>query len=139
MTGGSRRIALLVLLVAVVIGGAGPALCAETSGATGPSPLFGADGKIKLRILYTTGLSEQRSKDFADFLKQNFAAVATTDYKTFRAELAAGFDVVILDYGAKRPGAPVPALEPSYSRATVTIGAAGSHVCDRLRLKPGYL
>lgn len=101
--------------------------------------LIGADGKIKLRILCTTSPKEGRTDDFVSFLSKHFIKVATTDYESFREELAKDFDVVIIDYGMERPGTPVPQLSPAYARATVTVGVAGSMVCRRLSLKPGYL
>ena len=101
--------------------------------------LIGPDGKIKLRILLTTSSNEERTADFVSFLSKHFIKVETTDYKSFREELAEDFDVVIIDYDATRPGAPTPELTPEYSHATITIGVAGSMVCRRLNLKPGYL
>lgn len=103
------------------------------------SELIDPKGKIKLRILCTTSPEEGRTDDFTEFLSKHFAKVATTDYKNFREELAKDFDVVIIDYGMRRPGTPVPKISQDYSRATVTIGVAGSMVCRRLNLKPGYL
>lgn len=101
--------------------------------------LVGPDGKIKLRILCTTSPKEGRTDDFVQFLSKHFVKVATTDYESFREELAKDFDVVIIDYGAERPGTPTPQLSPTYSRATVTMGVPGSMVCRKLNLKPGYL
>ncbi len=101
--------------------------------------LVDSNGKIKLRILCTTSPKEGRTDDFVEFLRKHFVEVATTDYKSFHESLAADFDVVILDYGMRRPGTPVPPISPAYSRATITIGAAGSEICNRLRLKTGYL
>ena len=101
--------------------------------------LMDSSGKIKLRILCTTSPKEGRTADFTSFLSQHFIKVETTDYESFREDLATDFDVVIIDYGATRPGTPVPQLSPSYSRATITFGVAGSMVCGRLNLKPGYL
>lgn len=101
--------------------------------------LVDSKGKIKLRILCTTSPKEGRTGDFVEFLRKHFVEVATTDYKSFQESLAVDFDVVILDYGMRRPGTPVPPISPAYSRATITIGAAGSMICNRLRLKTGYL
>jgi hypothetical protein len=101
--------------------------------------LIGADGKIKLRILCTRSPKEDRTNDFVDFLNKHFVKVVTTDYESFRQELAEDFDVVIIDYGMERPGTPTPQLSHYYSRATVTMGVPGSMVCGRLNLKPGYL
>jgi hypothetical protein len=100
--------------------------------------LIDSNGMIKLRILCTTSPKEERTADFS-FLSKHFVKVETTDYESFREELADDFDVVIIDYGATRPGAPVPQLSPAYSRATITFGVPGSMVCRRLNLKPGYL
>ncbi|HUV63524.1 MAG TPA: hypothetical protein VMW24_06465 [Sedimentisphaerales bacterium] len=97
------------------------------------------NGKIKLRILCTTSPNEGRTADFTSFLSRHFIKVETTDYESFREDLAKDFDVVIIDYGATRPGTPVPQLSLSYCRATITFGVAGSMVCRRLDLKPGYL
>ena len=101
--------------------------------------LIDSDGKIKLRILCTRSPKEGRTADFTSFLSKHFVKVETTDYESFREELAEDFDVVIIDYGMTRPGTPVPQLSPAYSRATVTFGVPGSMVCRRLDLKPGYL
>lgn len=101
--------------------------------------LFDADGKIKLRILCTTSVKPGRTDDFVAFLNKHFVKVGTTDYKSFREGAAEGYDVVIIDYGTTRPGSPVPNLSPGYSRATVTMGVAGSEVGRRLGLKTGYL
>lgn len=103
------------------------------------SDLIDSNGKIKLRILCTSGPKKERTADFTSFLSKHFIKVETTDYESFREEMADDFDVVILDYGATRPGTPVPQLSPSYSRATITFGVSGSMVCRRLSLKPGYL
>jgi len=104
-----------------------------------PNELIDSDGKIKLRILCTRSPKEGRTADFTSFLSKHFIKVETTDYESFREELAEDFDVVIIDYGMTRPGTPVPQLSPAYSRATVTFGVAGSTVCQSLGLKPGYL
>lgn len=101
--------------------------------------MIGSDGKIKLRILCTRSPEEGRTDDFVNFLSKHFVKVETTDYESFRQELAEDFDVVIIDYGAKRPGTPTPELSPYYSRATVTMGVSGSMVCRKLNFKPGYL
>jgi hypothetical protein len=111
----------------------------EKIAAVDQNELIDSDGKIKLRILCTTSPKEGRTADFTSFLSKHFVKVETTDYKSFREELAADFDVVIIDYGMTRPGTPVPQLSAAYSRATVTLGVAGSMVCRRLNLKPGYL
>jgi hypothetical protein len=95
--------------------------------------------KIDLRILCTTSPKQDRTDDFVAFLSKHFVKVATTDYLEFREEQAEGYDVVIIDYGATRPGSPVPKLARGYARATVTMGVSGSMVCRRLGLKPGYL
>jgi hypothetical protein len=111
----------------------------EKIAAVDANELIDSDGKIKLRILCTRSPKEGRTADFTSFLSKHFVKVETTDYKSFREELAEDFDVVIIDYGMTRPGTPVPQLSPAYSRATVTFGVAGSSVCRRLRLKPDYL
>ncbi len=103
------------------------------------SELIDPNGRIKLRILCTTSPEEGRTDDFTGFLSKHFVKAAATDYKNFREELAKDFDVVIIDYGMRRLGTPVPKISRDYSRATVTIGVAGSMVCRRLNLKPGYL
>jgi CheY-like chemotaxis protein len=111
----------------------------EKTAAVQQNELIDSDGKIKLRILCTTSPKEGRTADFVSFLSRHFVKVETTDYKSFREELADDFDVVIIDYGMTRPGTPTPELTSEYSRATVTLGVAGSMVCRRLRLKPDYL
>lgn len=119
---------------------AAPVQAVETALPAGRDELFDADGKIRLRILCTTSPKEGRTDDFVEFLGEHFVKVATTDYKSFRQEDAESFDVVIIDYGTVRPGSPTPEeLSHAYSRATVTMGVAGSEVCRRLGLKPGYL
>ncbi|MBN2133346.1 MAG: hypothetical protein JW741_27860 [Sedimentisphaerales bacterium] len=115
------------------------AALASSANATERNTLFNADGKINLRILCTTSVKPGRTDDFVAFLSQHFVKVGTTDYKSFQERDAKGYDVVIIDYGTARPGSPVPNLRRGYSRATVTMGVAGSEVGRRLGLKTGYL
>jgi len=139
-----RPLLLLVMLAALVFGCEQKGPSADTPP---PTPVSAADaevtpnaaGKIDLRILCTTSPNEGRTDDFVAFLSEHFVKVATTDYRSFREEQAEGFDVVILDYGTTRPGSPVPELSRAYSRATITMGVAGSEICRRLGYKPGYL
>jgi hypothetical protein len=116
------------------------AMLASSADATAQDGLLDANGRIKLKILVTTSPKEGRTDDFVAFLNKHFVKVGTTDYKSFDAGAAKGYDVVIIDYGTTRPGSPVPErLSPSYARATVTMGVAGSEVGRRLGLKTGYL
>jgi hypothetical protein len=117
------------------------ALLVSSAVASARDGLLGADGKIKLKILVTTSPKEGRTDDFVAFLGQHFVKVGTTDYKSFDASAAEGYDVVIIDYGTTRPGSPVPErLHRGYTCATVTMGVAGSEVGRRrLGLKTGYL
>lgn len=111
----------------------------ERMAAVDQGDLIDSNGMIRLRILCTSSPKEGRTADFTSFLSKHFIKVETTDYEGFREEMADDFDVVIIDYGATRPGTPVPQLSRAYSRATVTFGVSGSMVCRRLNLKPGYL
>ena len=128
---GIRKRALLPLLALTIL--------VSTAGATAQDGLLDANGKIKLKILVTTSVKPGRTDDFVAFLTKHFVKVGTTDYKSFQESAAKGYDVVIIDYGTTRPGSPVPNLSRGYSRATVTMGVAGSEVGRRLGLKTGYL
>jgi hypothetical protein len=112
---------------------AASAAASESSTETGPA------GKIALRILYAGLPNTERAKDFVDFLSSHFQHVETTDYKTFTGRQAADFDVAIVDYDGTSTKAPHLRISPQYTRATVTIGAAGAFLCSDLSLKTGYL
>jgi len=91
----------------------------------------GTSEKIDLRILFVGQPGAERTKDFEDFLTKNFKEVVTIDKKSFNEDKTPEFDVIVFDEIIK--------ISRKYSRATVTIGAAGTTICDRLDLKTGYL
>jgi hypothetical protein len=100
--------------------------------------------KSPLRVGYFGRLQTARGKDFVAFLEQHFAAVGQSELTEFRQSEAERFNVVILDYDEvkivnNRIQMPEVQLDRRFARPTVTIGATGALVCDRLRLKTGYL
>jgi uncharacterized lipoprotein YehR (DUF1307 family) len=99
----------------------------------------GTSDKIDLRILYAGLPDTDRAKDFVDFLSKHFKQVETTDYNTFTGDEAADFDVAIIDHDGLDTRAPRPNVSRQYTRATVTMGVSGAHICSRLSLKIGYL
>jgi hypothetical protein len=104
----------------------------------------GAPAKINLRILYAGEPQSVREKDFVSFLKAHFVSVDNMDLTAFREQDAGRYDAVVLDYGElkitnRTITTPKTAFSKSYSRPTMTLGAAGGMVCSRLRLKTGYL
>ncbi len=102
------------------------------------------DGKLALRIIYFGQPNSARQKDFVSFLGKHFDKVSAGDLNAFAPKDAAGYDVVLLDYDeVKVVGNTIqmpktPLLE-NYSRPTLTLGATGALMCDRWRLKTGYL
>jgi hypothetical protein len=95
--------------------------------------------KSDLRILYAGLPNTDRAKDFMDFLTKYFKKVEFTDYNNFKEDLTANFDVTIIDHNGVGFRAPLPKISRQYSRATVTMGVPGAHICSRLSLKTGYL
>jgi hypothetical protein len=95
--------------------------------------------KIDLRILYAGLLGTERAKDFTDFLSKHFKEVKTTDYMTFTGTEPITFDVAIIDHNGLGFNAPLPKISPQYARATITMGVPGAFLCERLKLKTGYL
>ncbi len=100
--------------------------------------------KLPQRVIYFGDLNSARAKDFLDFLKIHFAAVESGKLDPFEPKASEGYDVAILDYGELKlsnnriemPGVPV---RREFARPTITIGATGALVSDRLGLKTGYL
>ena len=95
--------------------------------------------KIGLRILYAGLPNTERTKDFVEFLTTHFERVETADYNSFTGSLPADFDVAIIDHDGVDVRAPTPTISRTYSRATVTMGVPGAHICSRLSLKTAYL
>ncbi|MCY2952961.1 MAG: hypothetical protein NTU53_13445 [Planctomycetota bacterium] len=93
--------------------------------------------RIELKILYAGKPGSDREKDFVDFLARHFKVVKTAKAAGFADVQAEQFDVVILDNDSDKN--PEPALTASYSRATITLGVAGAHICSERDLKTGYL
>ena len=100
--------------------------------------------KIELRVIYFGHPQTPRAKDFVGFLEEHFSKVGQGNLDTFRESEAAGYDVTILDYDELKVVTnhiqmPKIIVSTQYNRPTVTIGATGAMVCERLRLKTGYL
>jgi len=103
-----------------------------------------ASPKIDLRVIYFGHPQSLRARDFVEFLERHFSKVGQGDLDTFRESEAAGYDVTILDYDELRIvndhiQMPKSVVSKQYVRPTVTIGATGAMVCQRLGLKTGYL
>jgi hypothetical protein len=95
-------------------------------------------GKIDLRILYFGHADSEREADFVSFLETHFKEVASRDFKSFKAEMTRGFDVIIFDY-EKGQMKGMPEVPREYARATMTLGEVGADLGSRLGLKTGYL
>jgi hypothetical protein len=120
---------------------AGALFLLATSAAAGAGA---ASPKIGLRVIYFGHPQSPRAKDFVGFLEQHFSKVGQGDLDTFREPDAAGYDVTILDYDElkivnKHIQMPKTIVSKQYLRPTVTIGATGAMVCNRLGWKTGYL
>jgi len=87
--------------------------------------------KIDLRILFVGPPDTKRTKDFVDFLTNNFEKVVTVGKKAFNEDRTTEFDVIIIDE--------IIYVSREFLRATVTIGIAGTKIGDYLDLKTGYL
>ncbi len=114
------------------------AVCAATEGVV-PAP-----EKIELRVVYFGHPGTPRAKDFAEFLNQHFSKVGQGDLDKFRETDAADYDVTLLDYDelkviSNRIQMPKVMVSREFARPTVTIGATGALVCQRMGLKTGYL
>jgi hypothetical protein len=112
--------------------------------ASAAEPSLAAHPKIALRVIYFGHPQTPRAKDFVELLEQHFAKVGQGDLDTFGESDAAGYDVTILDYDElkvvnDRIESPKKIVSRQYPHPTITIGATGALVCDRLRLKTGYL
>ncbi len=100
--------------------------------------------KIELRVIYFGHPQSARANDFVGFLEKHFTKVSQGDLDTFRESEAADYDVTILDYDElkvvnNRIQWPKKIVSKQYSRPTLTIGATGALVSERLGLKTGYL
>jgi hypothetical protein len=93
----------------------------------------------KLRILYAGHPGSDREKDFVGFLKKYFDVVQTGNLETFKEADTQGFDVTLLDWDWNEFKTPRPMVSPKFSRPLVTLGVPGGLMCDRWRLKTGYL
>ena len=112
-----------------------------TSAAGGMDSAF---PKIDLRVIYFGHPQSPRARDFVEFLEKHFSKVGQGDLDTFRESEAAGYDVTNLDYDEVKIVTnyiqmPKAIVSKQYHRPTVTIGATGALVCERLGLKTGYL
>jgi hypothetical protein len=100
--------------------------------------------KINLSVAYYGQLQSARGKDFVSFLNQHFTKVNQCELISFNPKEAAACDVALLDYDELKivtnhiQMPPIP-FDSSYSRPMMTLGATGAMVCQRLRLKTGYL
>jgi hypothetical protein len=113
-----------------------------------------ADEPIDLKVLYAGHPGSDREKDFVAFLGRHFVKVGTADYRTFAADRARGYDVVVLDWTSIYPrdkdgkvaeritrmDSPTPPKLPEgYDRPTVLIGAAAGYVTMTMSLKINWL
>jgi len=103
-----------------------------------------SQARLSPRVIYFGDLDSARGKDFLNFLNRHFSKVGSGKLEAFRESMADGYDVVILDYGElkisnNRIQMPSKIVSREFRRPTVTIGATGALVSDRLRLKTGYL
>ncbi len=137
-----RRVLFVLMVFIVVLPFAG----GNVSVAPEPRPSAAAKvvldestGKIGLGVFYAGRPGSGRQKDFTGFLEKRFAKVKSGDLAVFKAGDAAGFDVVIFDYDGDGFKAPRPNIGADYARATITLGVAGSLICDGRKLKTGYL
>jgi hypothetical protein len=100
--------------------------------------------KLGLRVIFFGYPGTSREKDFVEFLGRHFAKVGRGELEQFQERQAEGYDVVILDYGELKVvnnhiQFPKNLVTSRFSRPTVTIGATGALVSDRLGLRTGYL
>jgi hypothetical protein len=121
----------MALLAAVCVLGMAFVSTAESAGGTGIDK--------NIRILYVGRPGSDREKDFVDFLKQHFNTVRTGNLQAFKESDTEGFDVTLLDWNVNDFNAPRPMVSDKYSRPTITLGVPGGLICDRWRLKLGYL
>ena len=110
--------------------------------------------KIDLKVLYSGNPGSARAKDFASFLEKQFTKVGQVDFSKFKEVDANQYDVVIFDWTSIYPRnkegkidnsvrsitmPPAPQLSPSYTKATILIGAAGGQVAGTRQLKINWL
>lgn len=116
---------------------------AQVNGKPGP-PAKTAEDKLSLRVIYFGKPQSARQTDFVEFLRKHFVKVERADLAAFSEKEAEGYDVVLLDYdelkivnnAIQMPRIPFTA---KCARPIMTLGATGALVCERLRLKTGYL
>ncbi len=126
---------LIAVLAALVLGGIA-GLAAEGPGT--------ASARIPLRVIYFGHPQTARAQDFVAFLEQHFIRVGQGDLDAFQESDTAGYQVTILDYDEvkvvkNRIEWPKKIVSKQFSHPTVTLGATGALVCDRMGLKTGYL
>ncbi len=100
--------------------------------------------KLSQRVIYFGELETARGKDFLNFLRSHFENVGSGQLSAFREETTAPYDVVILDYGElkvsnNRIEMPPNPVRRGFKRPTITVGATGALISERLGLKTGYL
>lgn len=109
---------------------------------------------LDLKVLYAGHPGSDREEDFRSFLQAHVRRVATTDYRTFAAEQARYYDVILFDWTSIYPrdrdgriagntgGLDIPApprLPSDFDRPAILIGQAGGSVADALCLKAAGL
>ncbi len=102
------------------------------------------EAKIPLSVGYFGDPQSARGKDFLQFLQKHFATATAGKLTEFEPKKSELFDVVILDYDElkivnKRIQMPSVPCDKSFRRPTMTLGATGALICDRMGLKTGYL
>ena len=105
---------------------------------------------LNLSVLYAGHPGSARERDFLTFLRGQVRNAAATDYRTFTADRARGFDVILFDWTSIYPrdqegrvaadagGLDIPAppaLSMDFDRPAVLIGQAGGSVAEALGLK----
>jgi hypothetical protein len=123
-----------------------------------PAPVPAGE-KIDLKVLYAGNPGSDREQDFTGFLKEQFTEAGSTDFRTFKADEAKGYDVVLFDwtsiYAREKDGKLTPRSGPSaaasismpqapkisdgFSRPAVLIGAAGGALTMKMSLKINWL
>jgi hypothetical protein len=92
-----------------------------------------------LKILYAGRPGSEREKYFVAFLQKHFDTVQTGNLETFQEADTRGFDVTLLDWDWNEFEGPKPVISEGFSRPIMTLGVPGGLICDRWRLKTGYL
>lgn len=137
-----RRVLFVLMVFVVVLPFADGSVSVAPESRSGVAAKVFVDestGKIGLGVFYAGRPGSGREKDFVGFLGEHFGRVKSGDLAVFKAGDAVGFDVVIFDYDGDGFKAPRPNIGADYARATVTLGVAGSLICDGQGLKTGYL